>query len=433
MTAKKNSTANSNNQLLSDEVMEIVSYRPHWIVRKGNSIFFIILFLLSTLTFFIKYPDVINAPARLSALNPPKAVTARKEGKLLKLFVSNGQQVTKGRQLGYIESTTDYGEVMQLQLWIDKTINAIQAGNYNTINTLPPPGLKNLGPLQISFQEFQNQLQLTRQTLANGYFSKKSNALYKDLQYISDLKKNAYQQQHLLEADQQLQQKELQAYESLAKDKVIAPLELNQYKSKMIAKEQSLKQVNTLLTNSDISSHGKQKEILDVKKQVADQQQNFNSALLNLKSIIEEWAEQYVLVAAEDGKVIFIKTLHENELISNGQNLFYIQPEQSEFYVEITASQNGFGKIKSGQKVMLKLDSYPSEEYGTVAGIIDHIADIPNNDSFLIHVSLPRGLQTNYGKNVFYKTGLKAQADIITDNRLLFDRLAGQLKNMWKR
>ena len=433
MPTEKNNTVNDHNRLLSDDVMEIVSYRPHWIVRKGNTIFFITLFLLSTLTFFIKYPDVINAPAKLSALNPPKAVNARKEGKLLKLFVSNGQQVIKGRQLGYIENTADYKEVMQLQLWVDKTITAIQAGNYNTISNFPLPVLENLGPLQVSFQEFQNQLQFTRQTLANGYFTKKSSALYKDLKYISDLKKNAYQQQHLIEADQQLQQKELQAYESLAKDKVIAPLELNQYKSKMIAKEQSLKQANTLITNSDISSHGKQKEILDVKKQVADQQQSFSSALLSLKSIIEEWIEQYVLIAAEDGKIVFTTTLHENELISNGQSLFYIQPEQSEFYVEITASQNGLGKIKTGQKVMLKLDSYPSQEFGTIAGIIDHIADIPNNDSFLIHVSLPRGLQTNYGKHIFYKTGLKARADIITDSRLLFDRLAGQLKKIWER
>ena len=46
----------------------------------------------------------------------------------------------------------------------------------------------------------------------------------------------------LQQQDQQLQQKEYDAYESLAKDKVIAPFELNQYKSKLIAKEQSLKQ-----------------------------------------------------------------------------------------------------------------------------------------------------------------------------------------------
>jgi multidrug efflux pump subunit AcrA (membrane-fusion protein) len=422
------------NKLLSDEIRDIVSYRPHWIVRRGNVVFFTILFALFMLSFVIKYPDVINAPAKLAAINPPKPVGAKKEGKLLKLFVSNGQQVNKDQQLGYIESTASFNEVMALQQWVNKTIAAIQDGNYNSLKDLPLPSLKTLGPLQSSYQEFQNQLQYTKQTLDDGYYSRKSGSLQQDLYYISDLKKNASQQQQLIESDQQLQEKEYKAYESLAKDKVIAPLELNQYKSKLIAKQQALKQVNTLITTSDISSLGKKKEILDLKKQVADQRQVFNSALLNLKSTIEEWIEQYVLTAPEDGKVLFISSLHENELIGPGQHLFYIQPPRSRFYVEITASQNGFGKIRLGQKVMLKVESYPSQEFGTIGGIIDHIAEIPNNkDSFLVRVSLPGGLQTSYGKTVFYKNGLRARADIITDDRLLFDRLMGQFRNIWER
>jgi len=423
--------ANNNAGLVSDEIREIISYRPHWIVRRGNTLFFLILLLMLLLTFFINYPDIIHAPARLTAINPPKPINAKKEGKLLKLFVGNETQVIKGQQLGYIESTADYNEVMRLQLWVNKTISAIPAIRYNTILSNPLPALVNLGPLQPAYQEFQNQLEFTKQTLANGYFNRKSAALQKDLKYISTLKNNTYQQQHLIEADQQLQQKEYQAYELLAKEKVIAPLELNQYKSKLIAKEQNLKQVNVQLTNSDISSHGKQKEIMDLQKQVADQQQNFHSALLNLKSIIQEWIEQYVLTASESGRVLFSSGLQENQLINNGQNLFYIQQQQSAFYVEITASQKGLGKIKNGQKVILKVDSYPSQEFGNIPGFIDYIAEMPNNnDSFLIHVNLPNGLITNYGKTIFFKTGLTAQAEIITDNRKLIDRLAGELKNV---
>lgn len=434
MPGKRNNTKNNNNQLLSHEVMEIVSYRPHWIVRKGNGIFFIILFLLSTLTFFIKYPDVINAPARLAALNPPKAIHAKREGKLLKLFVANEQRVDKNQQLGYIESGADYKEVMHLQQWIEKTLVEIQADRYNSLLSLPLPAFTNLGLLQPPYQEFQNQLAYTKQTLANGYFNKKTNALQKDLQYLSALKKNAWQQQDLIAADQQLQQKEYEAYEQLARDKVIAPLELNQYKSKLIAKEQNVKQVNVLLTNTDMNRHGKQKEIMDLQKQVADQRQAFHSSLLNLKSAVEEWVELYVLVAPETGRVLFTSALQQNEWINNEQTLFYILPPQSEFYVEISASQNGLGKIKRGQKVILKVNSYPSQEFGSMAGFVSHIADIPGKrDSFLVKATLPEGLKTNHGKTLFFKTGLTAQAEIITDDRKLIDRLAGQLKNIWRR
>lgn len=418
-------------ELLSEEIREIINYRPHWIVRKGNSIFLLVLFSLLMLAFVIRYPDVVKAPATLTAINPPMAINVKKGGKLVKLFVNNEQAVNKGLHLGYIESGVAYDEVMHLQHWVDTTIRQIQEGKYNTLISYPLPELINLGPLQVSYQEFANQLQYTRQTLANGYFNKKSNALQKDLQYLSELKNNAYQQQNLVTADKQIQEKEYEIYESLAKDKIIAPVELNQYKSKLIAKEQSLKQVNVALTNADISTHGKQKELLELHKQVADQQQSFYSALLNLKSSIEAWIDQYVLVASENGKVIFSSSLLENELVNTGQNLFYIMPPQSRFYVEIMAPQNGFGKIKSGQKVLLKVNSYPSQEFGSIEGNVSYISDVTNNrDSFLIKVDLPTGMKTNYGKTIIFKTGMTAQAEIITDDRKLVDRLTGQLRSI---
>ena len=178
----------------------------------------------------------------------------------------------------------------------------------------------------------------------------------KDLGYISQLKTNTKEQQALQEEDRKLIQKEYDAYEKLAKEKVIAPLELNEYKSKLLAKEQNLKQKYAEITTTDINSHSKQKEILDLQKQILDQQQQFHSSLLQLKSDIEEWRTQYVLTAPENGQVLFTTSLQENELISGGQNLFYVQPAQTTFYAELMAGQQGFGKIKRGQKVMIKPD-----------------------------------------------------------------------------
>jgi HlyD family secretion protein len=111
-------------ELISDEVNEVISHQPHWIVRRGNMIFLLILFFLLSLTWFIKYPDVVNASARLVAINPPKLITARSEGRLLKLFVANEQSVTKDQHLGYIESTAKYEQVIELQVWINKTIQS---------------------------------------------------------------------------------------------------------------------------------------------------------------------------------------------------------------------------------------------------------------------------------------------------------------------
>ncbi len=352
----------------------------------------------------------------------------------MKLFVINEQQVQKGQHLGFMESTAAYDQVVQLQIWIDQIIVATQNGNYKILTGKPLPQLYNLGELQPSYQAFQNVQAETKQLLAGGYYEKKGAALQKDIHYLNSLKTNTYQQRELVAQNQGLQEKEFSAYEALAKDKVIAPLELNQYKSKLIAKEQSLKQMNTQLTNSDMASHGKRGELLDLEKAKLDRQQAFHSALLELKSETEKWMQQYVLIAPENGKVLFTSSLQEAELIVAGQDLFYIQPEQTHFYAELMTAQKGLGKIKEGQEVHIKVDSYPIEEYGYIKGVVNYIAAIPTRrDSFLVKVTLPKGLKTSYQKEIFFRNNLTAQAEIITDDRKLFHRLTNQLQQVLQR
>jgi len=421
-------------ELISDEVREIISHRPHWMIRRGNMVFFIVLFMLLCLTWFISYPDIVNGSARLVSLNTPKIIDSKTGGKLMKLFVQDAESVKKGKHLASMESTASYDEVMNLRNWIEQTISKTGDSNYQVLVSNPLPVFFNLGELQPAYQAFQNQLVETKQLLTMGYYQNKRAALQKDIYFLSNLRANTYEQKNLIEQDQQLQKEEYKAYESLEKEKVIAPLELNQYKSKLIAKEQSLKQINSQLTNSDIAALSKKKEMMDLEKQVIDQQQKFHSSLLDLKSEIEEWIHQYVLVAPEDGKIMFISSLQENELVVAGQSLFYVQPNQTTFYAELMVAQKGIGKIKTGQKVILKAESYPSEEYGRLKGLVNYISNMPGRkDSFLVKVSLPQGLKTNYGKEILFRNNLSAQAQIITDDRTLFDRLLGQLKKFQER
>lgn len=421
-------------QLLSDDVQEIISYRPHWFIRKGNIIFFAIILFLFLLTYFIKYPDVIKTSARLAAINAPKMLESKAEGKLEKLLVKNGDVVKTGQLLAYIQSTGNHDEVITLRNWITKMESVIEAEEFGVIKSQSLPLLTNLGQLQIAYQDFQNAFKETLQILDGGYYQKKRNALGKDLVYLATLKNNATNQKQILQQDQILQQKEYNAYEQLAKDKVIAPLELNQYKSKLLAKDQGLQQTESQITNSDLSSHNKRKEILDLEKTIQDQQQKFISSLFTLKNHIEEWIQRYIIISSENGGVEFVSFLQENQLVSGGQQLFFIQPPETNYYAEMKAGQAGFGKIKSGQKVILRLDGYPSAEFGYLEGKISYISTLPNaRDSFMTKIDLPAALTTNYKKSVFFRNNLLASAEVITDDRRLIDRLFGKLQEILRR
>jgi len=100
-------------------VQELIANKPSFIVRWGTSIFFIILLLLCVMCWFIQYPDVVVANAKLTSINAPKTVISKTDGKLIKLTVTEGQSVIKNAVIGYMESTASPEIVMALAKELD--------------------------------------------------------------------------------------------------------------------------------------------------------------------------------------------------------------------------------------------------------------------------------------------------------------------------
>ena len=420
-------------ELISEDVREIISYRPHWMIRRGNVMFFSVLLLLLSLTFFIHYPDVVGGSARLVALDAPKIVLAKKEGKLLDIAFTAGHHVKKGAHLAYLESTADYSEVLQMQQWLNGVLQQTNGGHLEGLSASAFPVYFNLGELQNAYQALSHEWIEHRQFFGSGYYQQKKLALQQDLQFTARLKANILEQERLSRQEQALQMKEFAAYDSLAKDRVVAPLEVQGYQSKLLGKAQVLVQTDAQLINNDLATHNKQKELLELQKQVLDQEQKLYSALLSLKSEMERWVQQYVITAPQEGTAFFFTPLAANEQVGAGQELFYIQPSASRYYAQGMVGQAGLGKVKEGQQVKLTVESYPSEEYGYLKGTITAIAGIPNHrDSFLLRIDLPQALTSNYKKQLFFRNNLAVQVEIITDNRRLFDRFFDPLRKLWQ-
>ena len=91
------------------------------------------------------------------------------------------------------------------------------------------------------------------------------------------------------------------------------------------------------------------------------------------------------------------------------------------------------GKIKSGQRVNIKVNGYPYMEYGTLQGIIRTISMVPNENNYAIEVDLTDGLKTNTGKILDFTGELTGLAEIITDDRSLFDRILSPLKYLLRK
>lgn len=424
--------------LRSDEVQAFISRKPNFFIRWGTVLFLVILIVMGVTCWFIQYPDLVVSKARLNSMNAPKEVIARTEGKLQTLFVQNGERVNEGTVLAYMESLANAKSVALVKITLDSIFGSIcQNETDQVINYFPDytrqQHMKELGELQPPFQTFMQSFISFKDFIGKGFYLRKRSMLQTDLDNINRLHKIFLDQKILIENDVALSKKTYEASESLAKEKIISALDYRNEQSKLIAKQLSLPQINSIIVSNESQQNDKRKEIAELENQIIVQKNNFIQALQSLISQFDQWELKYVLKSPIEGSIQMSGFYQQNQLIKSGQLLFYIKPDSTQFFAELLIPQYNFGKITTGQDVLLKFQAYPYEQFGSVRGKIEFISTIPTDSGYLAKVTLPKGLNTNYGKKLNYQFGLSAQAEIVTENMRLLERFYYNIKKQLNR
>lgn len=417
--------------LRGDAVQDFISHKPGLLIRWGSTIFFAILLLGGYICWLIKYPDIVTAKARLTGINTPKAIITRTDGRLQKIWVADGAEVQKGQWVGSMESVADANAVLQTSHQLD-TIATLIANNRTDEILRYFPALRPafgivgqegaLGELQPAYQAFVQAFIAFKDFLSNGYYLRKKKMLMQDMENLQEMQAVLNTQKTLIGQDVDLSMETFKANEHLYSQKVIASFEYRGEQSKLIGKKLALPQVATAIIGNQSQQNEKRKEIAELENQIQVQKNTFIQALHTLQSQVQAWEYKYLLKAPVSGKLSFAGFFQENEEIKAGQTLFYVQPENSAYFVEMLVPQYNFGKVKLGQQVLLKLSAYPYEQYGQLEGKIEYISNSPTDSGYLAKVSLPNGLETNFKKPLLYRHGLLAQADIVTQDMRLLQR-----------
>jgi HlyD family secretion protein len=427
-TAAPITTDSVNNlELRSNDIQEFIGHKPNFFTRWGITLFFVILLLCGAACYFIQYPDVVTTKARLNCINAPKEVLAYTSGKLQQILVSNGDSVTAGTTMAIMESIADPAAVYHLKTKTEAIASLIAQNKTDSIIHFFPDysnrdTLKQLGELQQSFQTFMQAFTAFRDFTVGGFYLRKKKMLETDMTNLERSHGILLQQKNLLQRDLKLSDATFIANESLAKDKVISAMEYRAEQSKLIAKQLSMPQASNAVISNESQQNDKRKEIVELENQFVVQKNNFIQAVQTFTSQIAEWEHKYLLKAPIAGKVAFAGFLQQNQLVKNGELLFYVLPASTSYFAEMLIPQYNFGKVSAGQTVHLKFQAYPFEQFGSVTGKIDFISNAPADSGFLAKVVLPEGLKTNYNKTLRYQYGLYAQADIVTENMNLLQR-----------
>jgi len=89
----------------------------------------------------------------------------------------------------------------------------------------------------------------------------------------------------------------------------------------------------------------------------------------------------------------------------------------------VRLNQSQAQKIKVGQKVNLKFDSYSYLKYGIVAGRVIGVALVPTHDSFPVEIMIAYPLVTESGQKLDFVQELAGTAEIVTEKVRLLTRI----------
>jgi multidrug efflux pump subunit AcrA (membrane-fusion protein) len=423
--------ANASSEAIRDYLEQI----PNRLIRWGSIILCSVLLVLFAVTWFIEYPSIVRTDFKLIAVQTPKPVIAKVNGRLEQLFVTDNQTVTIGQTLGYLESTAKHQEVLSLDKELEQLVSLVNHADLLHLKQWRLKNYQNLGNVQTAYQDFQQVYVQTIALFSNGYYLQKQNFLKGDIQELNHLTQNLKNQKQILSQNAVLQEKEYVMNQTLYKQNIIAVSDLNKEESKLLDKKLPLKNTETALINNTMLIRAKEKELLDLDKLAIEQKETFKQSLNTLRSVIALWKNNYVLTAPNKGVINFTGALQVKQNLRANSIVLYVAGSKKEYLGEIKIPQDNFGKVKIGQQVLIKFQGYPFEEFGAAEGKIKSIAQIPSpeNRSFYAIVTLPNGQKTTNNTRLTFRNGMTASAEIITENKTLAERLFYSFKRTMSR
>jgi hypothetical protein len=130
-----------------------------------------------------------------------------------------------------------------------------------------------------------------------------------------------------------------------------------------------------------------------------------------------------ILKAPISGVLMFADIIHENDVTTENQELFYINPGNKEFYGKLIIPQSSLGNVHEGQDVLIKLRNYPFAQFGFIRGKIKYISDIADKEGeFMAEVEMKTNV-SGMGIVIPLKPGMLADAEIITQDATILQRI----------
>lgn len=423
-------------ELRSEEVQEIMTKVSPWILRRGITLLFVIVLLLLAGSWFFKYPDVIQAEVIVTSQEPPASVIARSTGKIDEIYVGNDREVLQGKPLAVIQNPANTANMLSLL----KSMEGWKASGYNLEETLVlfPSQSVSLGSIQTVYAAFLNSLNDYRNYRELNYYPQKIASQKDQLAAQREYYRRIMEQAPVVGEQYHTSKSIFNRDSVLFVRNVISENEYELSKNSFLQSKQAYLSFNASLKQSELQLMQGEESLLDLQQQASELESKYRLSLHNateaLNAQIRAWEHDYLMVTPITGIVNQMGIWSNNQNVVAGETIFTIIPSgQDSPRGKAMLPVQGAGKVKEGQRVNVRINNFPDQEFGYLIGKVASISSVPTAEGFyVVEVDFPGGMKTNYDRILPISRQMQGTADIITEDLRLIERFFMPVKKILK-
>lgn len=419
-------------EIRSEEVQEILGTPPKWLTRWGTLLALLFFVVLGWIGYFVKYPDVVKATVRVTSTDPIRVLRAPQDGIITQIRVSNEDTVEAGEVLVVLNSRAKVEDVLTLETAVasvglpneDKLLN-FSAGKDLLLGTLRD----NL------FQFFKKQENLLLEKSRKNEKLDVSQ-LRQRIRIAQRRIESAKRSREKLEKEYLLARDEFTRQQNLFQNNLTTIDKVREAEENKFEKERILQSANSEIKINEDMIDLYRKEINGLQRSSSASESTayseLNDEFIRLQKAIETWKSDNLAVAPISGIVVITnEDIREKSAVKREDELMRIMPGVIKDNIgRINLNPYGSGKVQLDQKVIIKLNSYPFEEFGALTGTVAWKGKIPVENTIPIEVAFPDGLITNTGYQIEHGQEMLGTAEIITDRKRLIEWIFENFKRV---
>ncbi len=416
------------------EVQEILTRPPRALVRWGTSVFFGGLLLLFIGGCFFNYPDVVEGEITVTTEYPPVWLMAASTGRITELRKEEGSRIDRGEIVAVLENTA----VTQDVLAVKKLLSSLGVIDSLSVQQTVFPEYARLGEVQGTYASFLKTLTSYRDFFRHDLYAQKEKAVLQESREYTHYIRSLHTQVELNREEMKIAETAFLREQRLFEQGVTSKAGYEEARQAYLSWKQTAEQRFSSLSTARIQEARLQQEVVEIRmervRELNRLYTELQTATDELHRAIGEWELHYLLISPVEGVLSYNEVWQTSQHVQAGDPVFsVVTADPGELIGKVRIPLEGAGKVRTGQRVNIRLTGYPYLEYGFLTGRVSSVAMIPRDDTYAVTVCLPQELCTSYQRELEFMGELAGIAEIMTDEQSFTARLLSPLRYVWEK